>query len=165
MPARRAAAPVEPGGLDLGHLGLFVGYAMADAVQAALEAGGHRGVRFSHGFVIQHLVDGPRPIGDLARRMGVTQQAASKVVAELEGLGYLARKPDGDDGRVTRVTLSARGKALVAASRRIRERLVERLDARCGARAIAAARRVLAAALDELGGADAVRARRVRAPR
>jgi DNA-binding MarR family transcriptional regulator len=164
--SRAADAPtVDPAGLDLGYLALFVGHAVNAAVQDALAGRGHGDLRTSHGFVFQHLVAGARTIGELAERMAVTQQAASKTVAELEGLGYVERTADAGDARVRRIALSARGRAAIAAGRKARAALERRLEARCGAAAIAAARRTLVAALDELGGADAVRARRVVAPR
>ncbi len=156
---------VEPAELDLGHLTLFVGYAFAAAVQSALEAQDFAGLRFSHGFVFQHLVDGPRSVGEIARRMQVTQQAASKVTSELEQLGYVERSVDALDGRTRRVRLSARGQAAVAAARRARANLEEKLSSRLGARRLSACRSELAAMLAELGGAEAVRRRRVLAPR
>ncbi|MEZ4239345.1 MAG: MarR family transcriptional regulator [Myxococcota bacterium] len=59
--------------------------------------------------MFQHLVERSPTIGELAERLGVTQQAASKAVAELEGLGYVARAADPADSRVRRVSLTARG--------------------------------------------------------
>ena len=50
---------------------------------------GFQNVRQSPGCVIQHLIEAYRTISELARRMEVTQQAASKVVAEMVGLGIL----------------------------------------------------------------------------
>ncbi len=163
--AHRPDEELEPSALDLGYLALFVGYAFADAVEAALAAEGFRGVRFSHGFVFQHLIEEERTVTELAARMEVTQQAASKVVAELEALGYLERVADGADARVRRVRLTKRGRGAVAASRKARAALMRKLEARHGKSAIDAARVTLAAVLEDLGGAAAVRARRVRMPR
>jgi DNA-binding MarR family transcriptional regulator len=161
----RAGGGVEPRDLDLGHLALFVGYRYADAVKAALEREGFDGLTFSHGFVFQHLVEAPRTIGELSARLGVTQQAASKVVAELTRLGYVERVLDPKDARVHRVRLSRRGWASVMTSRRARARLERRLAKRYGARALEGARALLAEMLEELGGSAEVRARRVRPPR
>ena len=119
----RAPRPdLDPAALDVGHLALFVGYAFADAVMAALGEAGFADLRFSHGFLIQHLIEGGRTIGELAQRMEMTQQGASKAVAELEALGYVERGTD-EDARVRRVQLSARGREALAATRRARERL------------------------------------------
>jgi DNA-binding MarR family transcriptional regulator len=155
----------DPAQLDLGHLALFVGYAFADGVMQALAAAGFADLRFSHGFVVQHLIDGPLTIGALAERMEITQQGASKAVAELEGLGYVERVTDPDDARVRQVQLSARGREAVAATRKVRQRLARQLSAHCGDKAITDCKRVLAKVLQELGGAEAVRRRKVRPPR
>ncbi|HVJ18297.1 MAG TPA: helix-turn-helix domain-containing protein [Polyangiaceae bacterium] len=162
MSRRRA---VEPADLDLGHLAQFVGYAFADAVQRALEAEGFVGLRFSHGFVFQHLIETERSIGELARRMQVTQQAASKAVVELEQLGYVERSVDELDARTRRVGLSARGRAAVEAARRARGQVERKLASKLGARALSVCRADLARMLDELGGAEAVRRRRIVPPR
>jgi len=64
--------------------------------------------------VFQHLVPGALPVGELARRMAVSQQAASKAAAELERFGYLERTPDPGDARVRRLALSGGGGGLDA---------------------------------------------------
>jgi DNA-binding MarR family transcriptional regulator len=164
----RAHAPrpdLDPAALDVGHLALFVGYAFADAVMAALGEAGFADLRFSHGFLIQHLIEGGRTIGELAQRMEMTQQGASKAVAELEALHYVERRTDDEDARVRRVQLSTRGREALAATRRARERLQRRLASRTGDKTVKDARRLLARLLDELGGTDAVSRRRVSAPR
>ena len=77
--------------IDLPLAALFAGWAMADEVQRRIAADGMGDVRFADGFVFQHLVPGPLAIGALADRMAVTQQAASKAVADLERRGYVQR--------------------------------------------------------------------------
>ncbi|HKE79485.1 MAG TPA: hypothetical protein VKB54_09265, partial [Solirubrobacteraceae bacterium] len=47
----------------------------------------HPDVRYSHGFLFQQLVEGPRAVGEVAENLGVTSQAVSKMVRELEALG------------------------------------------------------------------------------
>ncbi|MFB4271748.1 MarR family winged helix-turn-helix transcriptional regulator [Nonomuraea sp. GTA35] len=157
--------PVDPRDLDLGTLALFVGSAAASAVQEEMAAQGFTGLRVSHGYVFQHLVEEARTIGELAVRMEVTQQAASKVVAELEGLGYVERVPDPRDARIRRVRLTGRGRAAVAAARRARAAQENRLAERVGPERVEECRALLAELLDELGGAGAVRRREVRPPR
>jgi DNA-binding MarR family transcriptional regulator len=94
----------------------------------------------------------------------VTQQAASKTVAELEQLGYV-EETTSEDARVRRVQLSARGRASVEKSRSLRAELEERFKRDHGRRAVDEARKLLAGVLASLGGAEAVRSRRVRSPR
>jgi DNA-binding MarR family transcriptional regulator len=150
--------------LDLSLAAMFVGLALAEEVQRRLAADGFADARFGHGFVFQHLVAGPLPIGDLARAMDVTQQRASKATAELEALGYVRREPDPADARVRRIALTERGQAVIEASRRARASILDDLRARLGAERIEAAEELLREVLRETGADAAVSARRVRLP-
>lgn len=49
----------------------------------------------------------------LAKRIGITKQAAGKVVAELERTGYVSRVPDPGDARARFVVFTAKGRALL----------------------------------------------------
>jgi DNA-binding MarR family transcriptional regulator len=151
--------------MDLSLVSLFAGLALADEVQRRIAADGFADARFGHGFVFQHLVGGPLPIGDLARAMDVTQQRASKATAELEALGYLRREVDPSDARVRRIALTERGWAVIEASRRARASILDALRARLGARRVDAAEELLREVLRETGADAAVQARRVRLPR
>ena len=101
-------------------------------------------LRFADGVVFQHLVPGPRTIGSLAERLGVSQQAASKAVADLERRGYVRREADPDDGRARIVALTERGEAAIEAGRRHRAAVEAELADRLGPERIEAARRTLA---------------------
>jgi len=103
-------------------------------------------------------------VADLARRLDVSQQAASKAVAELVALGYLEDAPS-HDRRARTVRLSKRGLSSIERARAIRGTLEQRLRKRHGPATIERAKSLLARILEDLGGADAVRARRIRAPR
>ena len=138
---------------------------MADEVQRRIAADGMGDLRFADGFVFQHLVPGPLPIGALAERMAVSQQAASKAVADLERRGYVERVAGAEDARVRNVSLTERGRAAIEAGRRHRGALEAELASRLGPRRAEAARRLLAEISAELGADAAVRGRRVRPPR
>lgn len=157
--------PVDPRQLDTGTLALFVGQAAAGLVQDSLADQGFGDLRLSHGYVFQQLIDDEPTVGDLATRLAMTQQGASKAVAELEHLGYCERAPDATDARVRRVRLTDRGRAAVAATRRARAALDRRLADRFGQELLAEHRDLLARLLDELGATAAVRRRAVRPPR
>src|SRR3954453_21201584 len=60
----------------------------------SLRKRGHPELRYSHGFLFQQLVEGSRPIGEIAANLGVTSQAVSKSVRELERLGYGSREAE-----------------------------------------------------------------------
>jgi DNA-binding MarR family transcriptional regulator len=156
--------PLDPQSLELSLAAQFAAWAMLDEVSARLAAEGYGDTRSADGVVIQHLVDGPRSVTDLAGRMGVTQQAASKAVADLEARGYVARRPDPDDRRARRVTLTERGRSVVAAARRHRADVDAEVAAHVGARRTAAARRTLLNVVHALGAEPALRSRRVRPP-
>jgi DNA-binding MarR family transcriptional regulator len=157
------ADAVDLQALDLGYLALFVGQRINELVLDKLADDGFGDLRVSHGYVVQHLIGGPRTITELAGLLGVTQQAASKVVAELIELGYIESAVTGDR-RARAISLSERGHASVAHTRKTRAKLQHKLVAKHGA-AIDRTREVLAQVLDDLGGAPSVRARRVREPR
>jgi len=160
----RDEAPGVPRG-DLSLAALFAGWALADLVQERLAARGFADLRFADGVLFQHLVGGPRPIGDLAQRLGVTQQAASKAVTDLERRGYVERLTDPGDRRARRAALTARGEQAIDAARRERAALEAELEAAHGAGRVAAARELLADVLAATGREEAVRGRRVRPPR
>jgi len=61
--------------------------------------------------------DGSRP-SDLAAQAGVTRQAITKLVDELERLDLVRRDPDPDDGRGVIVRYTDRGLAGVAIARK-----------------------------------------------
>ncbi len=155
----------EPAAADLPLAALFAGWAMADEVQRRIANDGMGDLRFADGVVFQHLVPGPIAIGALAERLGVTQQAASKAVADLERRGYVERVTGAADGRVRHVSLTERGRAAIEAGRRHRAALQEELATKLGPKRAEGARRLLADVAAELGAGAAVRGRRVRPPR
>jgi DNA-binding MarR family transcriptional regulator len=154
----------DPRDADLPLAALFAGWAMADEVQRRIAADGLDDLRMADGVVFQHLVPGALAIGELAARLGVSQQAASKSVADLERRGYVRRETDPADGRARHAALTARGEAAIAAGRRHRAAVEAELVARMGAERVEAARTALIEVLEALGGGSAVRARRVRPP-
>ncbi|NUT91422.1 MAG: MarR family transcriptional regulator [Saccharothrix sp.] len=156
--------PLDPAGIDLATLAWLAGGAANAAILAELREAGHAGVRTSHGYVVQHLLTGSPTVSELADLLGVTQQAASKHVLELERLGYVERVPDPADSRVRRARLTERGHEMVDDARRIRRRLDARLKALVGEDAADATRRALTVLLDLTGGTASVVARRVVPP-
>jgi DNA-binding MarR family transcriptional regulator len=150
--------------LDLGLSALFAGQTIAAVVRDRLEARGFAGLRVSHGFLVQRLLEDEQSIAALAGALGVTQQAVSKTVSELERLGYVRRRPAPRDARVRLVGLTDRGRSAVDAAREERAAVEAELRERLGPRRVAAATRVLREVLDLHGATAAVRTRRVRPP-
>lgn len=157
-------ATLDPADIDIATLAWLAGTAANRAILAELHRAGHTGVRNSHGYVIQHLIHGAPTVSELADLLGVTQQAASKHLLELERLGYVARVPDPGDSRVRRARLTDQGRRLVDDSRRVRRQLDDRLTKLAGDDAADAARRVLVRLLDATGETASVTARRAVPP-
>jgi DNA-binding MarR family transcriptional regulator len=147
----------------LGYLSLFLGLRVNQLVMERMRAAGFQQVRESHGYLIQHLIDNDRTITELARRMEVTQQAASKVVAELVTIGVLELAV-GLDRREKSVRLSDRGWTLVRLGRRVRRGIERRLIRVAGCEEYGGAKAILTTCLDALGGTERVRSRRVLPP-
>ena len=83
------------------------------------------------GFAFQRLAGGGATSGELAAFLGVTKQAASQLVDELERHG-LARRTPGPDGRTKTVVMTDRGYECTRAATRISIEIEQRWAARLG---------------------------------
>ena len=150
--------------LELPYLGFFLGLRVNELVMEQTWKAGFKGVRQSHGYVIQHLIESDRTITELAKRMDVTQQAASKMVAELIHLRLVEAVTD-KDRRAKRIRLAQRGRACVQLGRGLRARIEKRLIRSAGGKNYEHAKATLLNCLQVLGGIERIRSRRIRAPR
>lgn len=150
--------------LDLAYLGYFLGLRVNELVMEETWRAGFKGVRESHGFVVQHLIEEERTITELAKRMGVTQQAASKVVAELAKLG-MVEMAAAEDKRVKRVRLTKLGWECVELGRRTRGRIEKKLIGATGKTNYERTKLILLSCLEALGEVERIRGRRIREPR
>jgi DNA-binding MarR family transcriptional regulator len=147
--------------LDIGTLCYLVGQGFNEEVLKRLKAEGYADVKVSFGYVVQHLLHGDKAVTELAVRMGVTQQAASKRVREMLDAGIVELAAS-KDRRESRVALSARGLAIVARTRAIREKLSRQLIAGASPADLEATRELLFAAIGRLGMTETVEQRHVR---
>jgi DNA-binding MarR family transcriptional regulator len=95
---------------------------------------------------------GARP-STLAQRAGITKQAISQLVRELEVRGYVEQVPDSTDTRAKIVRLTKRGVALHAASAEVRNELQSMAITKLGKSRVSRLRRdllELAAVLEEM---------------
>jgi DNA-binding MarR family transcriptional regulator len=67
---------------------------------------------------------GSMRVGDLARALGVTVGGTSKLVDRIERAGLIARGPDPDDRRASRVALTAAGRRRLTAAVKTYEAVV-----------------------------------------
>lgn len=79
-------------------------------------AKGHPGLKMSHGTVLTLIGSKNAHIRDIAKIQAITKQAVSAIVKDLEGLGYVTRKPDPDYPRQNLLLLTDRGSQLIADS-------------------------------------------------
>lgn len=108
---------------------LIVGAArvIADRLGDAVERAGVDDMRTPFGYVVRVLADRDRTLTELADLLGVSKQAAIKIVDEMETRGFLTRHPDPDDRRVKLLRLTDKGRkvrrAALAASNAIEREL------------------------------------------
>ena len=155
---------VQSTDLDLPVLVSLTGPAVSQLVLDHIHNAGHRGVKASHGYVIQRLIEEQPTIGTLAVSLGMTQQGASKQVNDLESLGYVERVSDEHDGRIRYVRLTKAGWSVLETGRQARADLERALVARVGEQDVLAAKRTLVALLELTGLADQISTRTVPLP-
>ena len=122
------------------------------------------GLRRSHGYLVQRLVVAPATATEMAVGLGVTQQAVSKAIKELEALGVVEPVPDTADRRSRPVRLTAFGWQAVTTARAARSAINERIRQAVGEQNFADTLTALRAALDVLELSDRVRRRAVAPP-
>lgn len=83
--------------------------ALVDGIHAGVVARGYDDIRPTHGFAFVLLSHGGATVSELAGHLGVTKQAASQLVDELVGKGYVERRAHPDDARARLVVLSRKG--------------------------------------------------------
>ena len=102
-------------------------------VHAAVARAGYSELNPGHHVVLRNLGEnGTRP-SDLAAEAGISRQAITKVVDDLERRGVVRRDPDPDDGRGVIVRYTDRGLEGLAVARRHMENLEADFAARIGA--------------------------------
>ena len=91
-------------------------------------------VRPAYGFVMLALRHRPSTPGEIAALLGVTKQAASKLVESLGENGLVDVEPAADDRRVRRVTLTEEGRRFLTAVEEIYAQLEDEWAAIVGRR-------------------------------
>lgn len=97
------------------HLGQLL-HVLSDAFElrtlAKCRERGHRKFRCSHSAVISQLDNVGLCLGDLAERIGISQQATGKLVRDLERTGYIYSHPNIRDKRSRIIQLTLTGTKL-----------------------------------------------------
>jgi DNA-binding MarR family transcriptional regulator len=108
-----------------------------------LAAAGFADQRLAHNAVFANVPPEGIRLTDLADRAGMTKQAMSELVNDLERLGYLRRRPDPTDGRARLIEFSDRGWAAVHAALTAFEDMEAELGTRVGVAKVRQLRRTL----------------------
>ncbi|HVB05370.1 MAG TPA: MarR family transcriptional regulator [Acidimicrobiales bacterium] len=108
---------------------------------------GYPDYRRSDAAVMRLLHQRPLAIGELGTALGVTRQAARKVVSALEARGLATTERDPDDGRQSNVTLTSRGRRYATAVVEVIDELNDEVAGRLTPEQLAAADAALRAAI------------------
>ena len=115
----------KPSRIPLARLLALAFRQLIDRLHERLAAAGYHDVRPTFGYVLLSLRDHPTTGADVAVLLGVTKQAASKIVDEMERGGYVKRQPHGDDARAKSIAITARGRKFLGVVESIYDDLEE----------------------------------------
>jgi DNA-binding MarR family transcriptional regulator len=147
---------------DLAILLTAASRCVADRLLDAMAAAGLHEVRSNHGFVIRALADAGLTLTELATRLGVSKQAALKVVDDMEERGLVVRAPSTTDRRAKTIRLTKRGRTVRKRALATSKRMEAELRDDLGNATVDAAREALEHFVERNGGLDDVRAGRAR---
>ena len=130
--------------IDIGYLLAKASQRWNELLGESFRASDYDEVRPSYGSVLVPLFedDGLR-MTELAARARLAKQTMTTMVRVVERAGLVARRPDPDDARATRVYLTKRGRAFQPIATRELAQLERRVSARLGDRRTAALRAAL----------------------
>ncbi|MHA6759970.1 MarR family winged helix-turn-helix transcriptional regulator [Streptacidiphilus sp. PAMC 29251] len=100
----------------LPYLLLALNGELVAGIQAGVVARGFDDLRPVHGYAFARIGQNGATVGALAEHLGVTKQAASQLVEELIGKGYVERHPHPRDARARLIVLTERGHACTRAA-------------------------------------------------
>lgn len=147
---------------DFGLLFALAFRCYVDHLHGDLAAEGFTGVRASFGPVLRALRADDSTIVALARDLGVSKQAVARVVDDMRAEGLVGQEPDPEDGRVRRLSLTTRGRAMVEAAIAIGTRFEATLTHELGEPAVEQLRAGLEHVVERAGATGELAARRVR---
>lgn len=114
-------------------------------------ARGHPQLQPSHPRLLAY-VDTERGsrVNELAKKMGVTRQAVSQLLDDVEAAGCVERRPDPDDARAVRVHFTAKGRRQLADAMDAMEELEAEYAELVGPQELKKVKQVLSALLEKL---------------
>jgi DNA-binding MarR family transcriptional regulator len=166
MPRRKPPAPPPPSSPSPGPFAdqleaakgastlqlLFKAARLLDelALARAARESGRPPLRRAHTSLLPHVDLGGTRITELALRLGVSKQATSQLVDDLEALGVMARVPDAEDARARRVVFTEQGRRDLLQGLGLLQRMERELGQAIGEQSMAQLRQALLAILATL---------------
>jgi DNA-binding MarR family transcriptional regulator len=120
-------------------------YWFDNALQSGLKKSGFEAVTRAQSLILLNIMVGERRAARLAANLGVSRQAMSQMLAEMEKRGLINFKADDEDKRAQVVLFSAESRDIRTAALRILARLEHELENRIGTKNVAALRKALGA--------------------
>lgn len=121
---------------------------LVDGLQAQLVAAGFEDHRAVHHNVMAHVTFEGVRLTELAEKAGVTKQAMSELVIDLERRGYIERVADPRDGRAKLIRIADRGAQAVDAAMTAFDRLEGAIADRIGSADLGEVKRGLLGVID-----------------
>jgi DNA-binding MarR family transcriptional regulator len=153
---------ITSGSPDFAVLVVGASAAAVRRLQSAAREAGLADMRPPYGYVIRALAAEELTLTGLAERLGISKQAAAKLVDEMEAGGYVRRAGDRLDRRRKRLLLAERGQEMLARALAASGQMEAELREELGDEAVDTARSVLLHFIARHGDLDHARARRVR---
>lgn len=104
---------------------------LIDEAHRRLSERGHPDLRPVHGFTLQAVGQGSTT-SDIARRLGVSKQAAAKTIARLSEMGYVTVSADSADARRKLLVPTARGRDMLRQSAEVFDEVYREWGERIG---------------------------------
>jgi DNA-binding MarR family transcriptional regulator len=142
------AAPAAPAPVPLARLLTLAARHLVDELHERLRARGWRDIRPTYGYVLLACRTGRPTSVELAGVLGVSKQAASKLVDAMVEADLLSRGTAAEDGRAKPLRLTRRGRRLLEVVEEIYRELEAEWAGLIGRPAVEAVRASLAAVLE-----------------
>jgi len=107
-----------------------------DGLQAYLQAGGWNHITRPQSMVMIHVLSGNNKPSAIARKMGISRQAAHTTISQMVKLGMLTLNNDPADGRAKIVVVTEKGRAMREHADEAARRLTDELRTRIGSDAV-----------------------------
>lgn len=112
-------------------------------LQERIQEAGFTDQRMAHNAVFAHVPPEGITLAELARRAGMTKQAMSELVVDLEAKGYLTRRSGDHDKRTKVIELTHRGWEAVHTALAAFEEIERNLESELGPNRLKTLRRTL----------------------